>query len=307
VLNPDDPDPLAARFDASVELGRYDAAASTMDEMLARRPSLAVYARLSYLRELRGDTDGAITAMTQAVEAGTGSPADRAYVLTLLGDLHLGRGGLAAAETAYLRAERDLPAYGPAEVGRARVEAARGDLERAAARLTRAATRLALPTTAALLGDVLQAMGRSEEAARQYDLVRAIESLNRANGVAVDLELARFEADHLGEPGADRDTTVRQALAGLTARPTIFAADAAAWALHGAGRSAEALPHALAAVRLGTEHALLWYHLAAIEADIGRTVDARTHLARALEINPHLGVRELPAARALAQRLGMPS
>src|SRR5207249_269140 len=79
-LNPDDPDPLAAAFDAQIELGQYDTAATTIDEMLALRPGLAVYARLSYLRELRGNTSGAITAMTQAVEAGAGSLDDRAYV-----------------------------------------------------------------------------------------------------------------------------------------------------------------------------------------------------------------------------------
>ena len=304
-LSPDDPDPLTAVFDAHIELGQYDAAATTIDEMLSRRPALATYARLSYLRELRGDTGGAISAMTQAVEAGAGSPEDRAYVLALLGDLHLGRGDLDAAEAAYVRAERDRPEYGPAEVGRARVAAARGDLQGAADRLAATVNRLPLPATAALLGDVLDAMGRPADAARQYELVRAIESLNRANGVAVDFELARFEADHLHDPGADPATTVAQAQAALAARPTIFAEDALAWALRGAGRPGDALPHATAAVRLGTEHAPLWYHLAVIEADVGRTADARAHLTRAFEIDPHLSVRDLPAAQALATRLGV--
>jgi len=148
-------------------------------------------------------------------------------------------------------------------------------------------------------------MGRPLDAAPQYELVRAIESLNRANGVAVDFELARFEADHLSDPGADPGATVTQAEVALTARPTIFAEDALAWSLRGVGRSADALPHAMAAVRLGTEHALLWYHLAVIEADVGHTVDARTHLARAFAIDPHISIRDLPPARALAARLGV--
>ena len=304
-LNPDNPDPLAAVFDAQIELGRYDEAAETVDQMSRRRPALGSYARLSLLRELRGDTGGAISAMTQAVEAGAGSPDDRAYVSVLLGDLHLARGDLDAADAAYVRAERDRPEYGPAEHGRARVEAARGDLQGAADRLTATVNRLPLPATAALLGDVLTAMGRPADATRQYELVRAIESLNRDNGVAVDFELARFEADHLDSPGADPVTTVAQAEAALAARPTIFAEDALAWALRGAGRPADALPHALAAVRLGTEHALLWYHLAVIETDVGRTADARAHLTRAFEIDSHLSVHDLPAARALATRLGV--
>jgi tetratricopeptide (TPR) repeat protein len=305
-LDPDDPDPLAAAFDAQIELGRYDAAAATVDELLARRPSLAAYARLSYVRELRGDTDGAISAMTQAVEAGAGSPDDRAYALALLGDLRLGRGELAAADAAYVRAGRDRPRYGPAEVGRARVAAARGDLRGAARRLEAAVARLPLPTTAALLGDVLAAAGKPAEAARQYELVRAIESLNRDAGVAVDFELARFEADHLADADpAERDEVVARATDAVAARPTIFAEDALAWALRGAGRPADALSHARAAVRLGTDDAVLWYHLAVIEADVGQTADARVHLAHAFAIDPHLTVRDLAPARALAARLGV--
>jgi Flp pilus assembly protein TadD len=155
-----------------------------------------------------------------------------------------------------------------------------------------------------LLGDVLAASDQPSEAARQYALVRTIETLNRASGVAVDLELARFEADHLGDPGANPSAIVEQAQAALAARPTIFAEDALAWALRGAGRAADALPHARAATRLGTADASLWYHLAVIEADLGNVADARTHIVKALAINPYLTVRDLPAANALAQRLG---
>jgi tetratricopeptide (TPR) repeat protein len=303
-LNPDAPDPLAAMFDANVELGRYDEAMTTVDEMLRRRPALAGYARLSYIRELRGDTDGAIAAMIQAAEAGAGSPDDRAYVETLLGDLHLSQGDLERAEAAYERSMRDRAQYVPAQVGLARVAAARSQLRDAATVLREAVVRLPLPATAALLGDVLLASEQPAPAMEQYELVRTIESLNGASGVDVDLELARFEADHLGDPGANPDTTVAKAQAALAARPTIYAEDTLAWALRGTGRAADALPHALAATRLGTEDALLWYHLAAIEADLGRVADARTHLATAMTVNPYLTVRDLPDAKALAQRLG---
>ena len=60
-----------------------------------------------------------------------------------------------------------------------------------------------------------------------------------------------------------------------------------------------------AAVRLGTQQALLWYHLAVIDADLGRTADARAHLTRAFGIDPHISVRDLPAAQALATQPGV--
>jgi len=308
--NPDAAEPLGVIVDAQVELGRYDAAAEAAQAMVDRRPGLASFARVSYLRELHGDSDGAAAAMEQAVTAGAGSVTDVAYVRTLLGDLRLGSGRLGDAEAAYRRVLADAPGYAPAEVGLARAAAARGDLRGAAARLRPLVQRLPLPASVALLGDVEAALGDRDAAKRQYDLVRAIEALNRANGVAVDLELARFEADHAREPGADPARAVAMARRAHAQRPTVYGDDTLAWALRQAGRAREALPHARAAVRLGTRDAVLWYHLAAVEADLGLTAPARKDLAMAFAINPYLTnayetVGERAAALALAKRLGL--
>lgn len=306
---PDASEPLGVVVDAQVELGRYAAALAAAQRMVDLRPDLASLARVSYLRELHGDAAGALDAMRQAVAAGAGSPGDLAHVRTLLGDLQLGAGRLADAEAAYRQALAGQPGYGAAEVGIARVAAARGRLAAAARQLDAAAQRLPLPGTVALLGDVQAAAGRPGEAARQYRLVRAIEQLNRANGVAVDLELARFEADHVGSPGGDPARAVAMARRARAARPTVYADDTLAWALRQAGRARAALPHARAAVRLGTRDALLWYHLAAVEGDLGMAAPARRHLATALAIDPYVvgangTIGERPAALALAKRLG---
>jgi tetratricopeptide (TPR) repeat protein len=305
--NPDLPDALGVIFDAQVELGRYQAAVVTAQAMVDRKPAQGSLARVSYARELLGDPAGAVAAMVQAAAAGGDSPADRAYVQTLIGNLHLGAGRLAPAEAAYRRALDGLASYGLAEVGMARVAAARGDLAGAARLLEPAAARLPLPATVALLGDVRAAQGDRAAAATQYRLVRVIERLNQANGVAVDLELARFEADHARDPGGDRRRVVAMARRALADRPTIYAQDTLGWALRQAGTPGEALPHARAAVRLGTRDALLWYHLAAVEADLGMTAAARRHLAEAFAISPYLTVRDQPHALALAGRLHLPA
>lgn len=302
---PDSDRALGVVVDAQVELGRYDDAARTVQAMVDRRPSLASLARVSYIRELRGDSVGAITAMNQAVTAGSGSADDLAHVQTLLGDLHLGQGDVERAEGAYQRALASRDGYGPAEVGLARTSAAWGDLPGAANRIEAVVGRLPDPASVALLGDLAAALGDPRRAAGQYELVRRIEELNRANGVTVDLELARFEADHARDPGADPNRAVDMARVAFAQRPTIYAADALSWALRQAGRPAEALPHARSAVRLGTRDALLWYHLATVEADLGLMGPAAQNLRQALSINPHLTVRDLPAARSLASRLGL--
>ena len=68
---------------------------------------------------------------------------------------------------------------------------------------------------------------------------------------------------------------------------------------------AAALAPARSAVRLGTADALLWYHLAAAEADLGMREEAAADLAHAFAVNRYVSVRDLPAARALAHRLGV--
>lgn len=304
-LAPLSADPLGIVFDARIELGRYAEAAAAAQGMVDRRPSLAGLARVSYIRELTGDRAGAETAMAQAVIAGSGSASDVAYVQTLLANLRLDGGDLDAADATYAKALETDAGNPGAEVGRARVAAARGDLAGAATAMETVVTRLPNPAWVALLGDIYTAQGRSADAADQYGLVRQIELLNQANGVAVDLELARFEADHAADAGADPAAVIDLARTALDLRPTVFAEDALGWALRQAGRAGDALPHAQAAVRLGTGDALLWWHLARIEADLGMADDARRDLGTALSLNRWLSVRDMPPAQALAAELGM--
>src|SRR4029077_15981741 len=68
--NPDSPTSLGVIGDAQNEMGQYDAAVTTIQDMVDSRPDLSSYARVSYIRELHGDVPGAIEAMQQAIEAG---------------------------------------------------------------------------------------------------------------------------------------------------------------------------------------------------------------------------------------------
>lgn len=301
-------DPLAVRVDALVELGRYDEAAAVVDDMVRRKPNVASLSRASFIAELHGDRAAADALMQQAVaSARPGSP-DLAYVLALLGDVQLAAGRLDVAASAYARSLATQPSQPQAELGRARVLVARGDLPAAASVLAALTDRIPLPDAVALQADVLAASGDVGGAARQRDLVRAIEALNAsAGGVAVDLELARFEAAQIGRPGGDADRAIELAERARLARPTIFADDTLAWALHRSGRSTEALPHAVSAVRTGIGDSTLWWHLAAVQAGVGRDDEARVSLSRAFELRGPLPLLEQPEAAALAARLGVPA
>jgi Flp pilus assembly protein TadD len=109
-----------------------------------------------------------------------------------------------------------------------------------------------------------------------------------------------FEADH-GDPA----TAVQLAARAHAARPdAVHVQDAFAWALHAAGRSAEALPVARAANRLGLRSPAFAYRLGVVEAAAGDPAAARTALRRALDLNPTFSPLHAPRAAALLERLG---
>lgn len=301
-IQPDSAVALGVVVDAEVELGDYDAAETHLQQMLDRAPDLPALSRTSYLRELHGDLEGAIAAMSQAEAAGSASVFDVATVAALLGDLQLAAGDLDGADEAYARAERLAGGIVPAVVGRARVLAARGDGGAAIALLEPMVERAPQPGAAVLLGELQALEGREADAAETFALVRAIAALQSSGGQVTDLEMARFEADH-GDPGR----AVELARRAHAARPdNVFAADALAWALHRAGQGDEALALVGAATRLGTADGLLRYHAAEVLAVHGDGEAARAELTAALALGPLLSPTAQRDALSLAGRLGVP-
>src|ERR671910_282549 len=143
--------------DAQVELGRYDEAVETIQAMVDLRPDLSSYARVSYVRELRGDREGALAAMEQAATAGSGYAENVAWVRVHLGNLRFDGGNLGGAASEYAAALAVLPGYAPGLAGQARVAAAAGDLDRAAELYEKAVRAIPLPEFVAGYGDVLSA------------------------------------------------------------------------------------------------------------------------------------------------------
>lgn len=255
---------LLVLVDAEIELGQYEEAASHLQQLLDLKPALPALSRTSYLRELHGDLLGAEQVMIQALTAGSRSTFDLAVTTTLLADLYLKSGDLQRADERYVEAQGLAPDLLTAGTGRARVAVAGGRLAVAADLLKEVVDRFPEPAALALLGEVLTAQGRTEEANQAFATVGVIADLQRAAGALVDLELARFMADH-GDP----DQAVALARAAYETRPTVFAAQVLAWSLHQSGDSAAALPYAIEALRLGTADASLLLQAAAIAAANG--------------------------------------
>jgi tetratricopeptide (TPR) repeat protein len=207
---------------------------------------------------------------------------------------------LDGAQREYENALQASPAYVPARAGQARIAAAHGDLAGAIALYEDVTRVMPLPEYVIALGDSYARAGRAADAARAYELVRAIAQLQRANGVDIDLEMALFEADHFGGNGSAADagvSIVAQARQAYANRPTIYGADALDWALYQTGQADEAKPWASKALGLNTQDALLWFHAGMIDARLGNRAAAREELAHALQLNPYFSLLWSDAVR----------
>ena len=287
--------------DAQIELGQYDEAVATVQRMVDLRPDLASYVRVSYVRELHGDTAGAIEAMQRAVEAGAPGAEGTEWARVQLGNLHFGRGDLASAGAAYREALDRLPGYVYARGGLARVVAARGEYEAAIQLYAEATEALPVPELVVQLGEVYRAVGRDDDANRQDALVDVMRQLGEANGVDTDLEMALFDADR----GVELDRAVARAQAQWEQRRGIHVADVLAWTLYRAGRCQEAERVSREALRLGTRDALMLFRAGRIAECVGDHERVAGLLHEALTLNPHFSLRYVGEARAALQRLDL--
>ncbi|GAA0318567.1 hypothetical protein NE235_06910 [Actinoallomurus spadix] len=297
-VNPYRQNALAVRIDALVELGRYPEAMNAARHADAVAPGIPIFTRLAYVNELSGHVREA----RRILELAAGSATDRgdqAYVHDQLGELAWNAGDLTTAAREFALALRHDPSYPAAVDGRSRVRAARGDTAGAITDHRKVVATLPLPQYLTGFGELLEARGRRDEAARQYAVAGAWARLAHVAGVATDLETALFDADH-GDPAQ----ALRAARAEWARRHGVHVADALGWALHVNGRDAEALAYARQANAGGYRNALFRYHLGVIEKGLGRRADARRDLAGALAVNRYFSPLYASRARAALASLG---
>ena len=280
--------------DAQIELGMYDDAIDSYQQMVNRRPDFASFSRVSYARELYGDPEGAIEAMEFALQAGSGVAENTAWAQAQLGNLWFNSGNLEEAARAYNLSSETLEGYAPALAGQAKVAAAKGNLEEAARLYQQAFNRMPIAEYAIALGDVHDEMGNRQKAEEQYDLVKGIDRLYRANGVNTDLEIALFYADH----DLELQESLAKARSAYEVRPSIHAADALAWTLYRTGDYKEAQRYASEALELGTRDPLKLFHAGTIATALGQDEHAKEYLQQALDLNPHFSLLYADTAAA---------
>lgn len=267
--------------DASLELGRYPQAFRAIDRMLALKPTSGGYARVSYARELLGDTSGALSAMRLAVDA-AGRREPTAWALVQVGHLHAGRGRFAAAEREYRVALRVLPGYGPGLAGLAHAAAVRDELPRAELLYRSSFQSVADPGVAAALGDVLARRGKNVEAERWFRRSRGLEQAFALFGGRNQIETAEFDFNH------DRRLAdaLRRARVGVRFRPGIEGTHILAWALYKNGRCGDAVAPSNRALRLAPHDVDAVYHRALIERCLGNAEESERYLTHVRRLDP---------------------
>jgi tetratricopeptide (TPR) repeat protein len=280
-LNPSTVQIDALITDGEVELGRYGAAAHTLQHYVNRRPEVGSYARISYLRELHGDVRGAVRVMELASAAAGERSANAAYANTLLGKLHADQGDYETAAREFQGVLTLKPGYPDAMLGLATIEFGRGHTE-AALDLYRAVARsVPAPDHAILLGEAEEAAGHQAAADRAYREAGGAFDAEAAQGANTATERAVFEASH-GDPAR----AVELGRRAWHYTPSVRAADAYAWALSSAGRDRQALVMSDRAMRLGSRDPIYLYHAGIVALRAGQSVRAHSFLARLVAQSP---------------------
>ena len=277
--------------DAALELGDDQAALRAAGAMLALKPNLPSYSRMSYLQWLHGDSQAALESIRLAIDA-AGDPSDkepRAWALVQAAQLFWHRGDYDGADAGYKQALEVWSNYAPALIGRGRVALAQDDAARAVGSFQAALDASPTAEAAWLLG-VSQLLTGNAPAANDA-VKRSHEEARRADHRALSLIYA--------SEGVEQEEAVRLARAEKAQRGDIYTDDALGWALFKAGKIQEAKQSADRALRLGTKDARLLFHqgaihLAAGDADVGRRL-----IAAALGLNPKFDPLEAEEAKKL--------
>jgi tetratricopeptide (TPR) repeat protein len=297
-LRPDNADVYGAMTDALVELGDYQGAIQAAQKMVNLRPDTASYTRVSYLRALHGDTEGAIEAMRVAAKAADPrSPESVAWCRVHLGLELMNAGRLLEAEREFDAALTIFPDYYLTLSAKARARLVAGDTDGALELYGRAEERVPLPDTVIARGDLLTRLGRAEEAKREYELAEFIE---RTSASISSRQLALFLADH--------DMKLDEALAiarrERAARSDIYTCDVLAWCLFKKGLLREAKEAMDEALRLGTRDARLFYHAGRIADALGDRRRARKYLQLSLKTDSSFNVLQADSARRALEEIG---
>jgi tetratricopeptide (TPR) repeat protein len=309
-LGSGDPSAWAIAGDALADMGDYKGSAEAYSRLKSsygsKDENLAfVYqqdSRMSFLRFVSGDPQGAIQLMQSAVDTAVEihMPAENiAWSRYQLGEEFFLAGETSEAARAYLASLDEYPNYYRALAGLAKVRVSQGRYTDAVKLYKAAIAAVPYPEYAAALGDIYQKIGQQEEAKKHYELVEFTGYLSQLNQQIHNRDLALFYADH----GLKLRESLVLARRELEVRRDIYTWDVLAWSLYKNQKlqeAADAISHAL---EQGTRDPQLFFHAGMIYEKLGNSSKAKEYLDHALQINPEFHVTYADTAKRTLEEM----
>lgn len=283
--------------DAHTELGNYAEAVVHCDKMVAMRPDLRSYSRVSYQREIHGDVQGAIDAMGMAIKAGVPGTEETCWCLLQLGGIHERTGDLKSAEACYREslAQRTNYAYAMQALGR--ILGKKGAYAEAEQQLKKATAIMGQAAFYEDLARVYKAQGKMKPYEAAVDSAE-LALLGMAKGAEghnhqVGLEMAKFQFEFRDQ----LELALKNAEHELTHRPTNIDVNRLLAELYYAkGDMAKAEAHAKIAASTGSKNAELRCIQGLITLKKGKPA-GRSLVVQALKDDPYLSGPTAEAAR----------
>jgi len=280
---PDDVMVYGFLTDANVELGNYDAAEKACQRMLdLRNGNLPAVTRAAYLRELFGETDGALELMNIAFQSTPPAQAeDSAWILTQMAHLYLSTGNLDKSEKLSRQALAMFPGYHYALGNLAKVRIQQKRYGEAVSLLQQRYQAAPHAENLYDLAEALQLDGKTDEAKKAFVEFeqKSLAETSRADNS--NHELIFYYTDHANQPAKALEVASRE----IARRHDVFTLDAYAWALFGNGQYAEARKPIETALAVGIRDAKIFRHAGEIALKAGDKPSAERYLREAIQLN----------------------
>jgi tetratricopeptide (TPR) repeat protein len=274
--------------DGNVEMGNYDSAIANSDRMVAIRPDLTSYSRISYIREIFGDYTGAIQAMKMAVEAGGPGDEYTEWSRVQLGSLLEKTGDYKNAAQLYRISLNLRPGYPFALGGLGRIQMANKNYDSAIFYFKNASNAIddysikeALATAYKLAGKKSEAEKLSAEIINELSANAKAGNTDENIGHYADRELAYAYLN-----SNDKDKALEHALMEYNRRPgNIDVNETVAWVYYNRGEIDKAIPFIQSALKTHSKNPVLLNRAALIYYKAGNKDMAKTLLAETNSLN----------------------
>jgi len=286
-LNPHNSFGYGVLTDANIELGNYEAAVKNADKMVSIRPDLRSYSRISYLREIFGDYQGAIEAMLMAVESGLPGLEQTEWARVYLGKLYEQTGELSIAESLYETSLLFRPHYGYGLAGLGRIAKSKMNLSKAVKYFNEAKFSLKDYSFSAELAVIYRMKGEHEKAAAELkECLEELEGIHghgshKHHGHYADRELAMVYLEAYNYSKA-----LKHALTEYNRRPGNIDVNATlAWVRYRRGEYAEANKKMDVAMKTKSKNPVLLFRAGLIKAKAGNIAEGKKLIEQSLAIN----------------------